>query len=159
ILAAKANVNSASSSLNDAEINLGYCRITAPIGGRITRKLVDVGNLVGDGEATVLATIVNDNPIYAYMSVSEADLVRFREQVRKGERVDYRKDTIRLDLRLANETSFKHEGKLDYADPTVDPGTGTVQARGIFPNPDYMIVPGLFVKVRCALQQRENALL
>jgi membrane fusion protein (multidrug efflux system) len=159
ILSARANVDAAKSDLRNAEIDLGYCRIYAPIDGQITRKLVDVNNLVGDGEATVLATIVKDDPIYAYMSASEADLLRFREMVSKGERVDYHKETIPLELGLANEQGFPHQGKLDYADPGVDPGTGTIQARGIFPNEKHVIVPGLFVRIRVAAEQHPNALL
>lgn len=159
ILAAKAGLAQAEADVKNAEIDLGYCRVHAPIDGRISRKLVDVGNLVGDGQATLLATILKDNPIYAYMSVSESDLLRFRQQVKEGKRVDYHKDTIRLDLALGDEEGFPHEGRLDYADPGVDPGTGTVMARGIFPNDDHRIVPGLFVRVRVALEEHDKALL
>jgi RND family efflux transporter MFP subunit len=159
ILAARAIVDSARSEVRNAEIDLGYCRVHAPTDGRISRKLVDVGNLVGDGEATVMATIVKDDPIYAYMSVSEADVLGFREQVRKGERLDYRKEPVRLDLGMVNEAGFPHEGRLDYVDPAIDPATGTLQARGVFPNKDHHIVPGLFVRVRVPLAQNPDALL
>ena len=159
ILAAKAGLEQARADVRNAEINLGYCRVHAPIDGRISRKLVSVGNLVGDGQATLLATILKDNPIYVYMSVSESDLLRFRKQVSEGKRVDYRKDKIRLDMALADEAGFPHEGRVDYSDPGVDPGTGTVMARGIFENADHRIVPGLFVRVRVALEEREKALL
>ena len=159
-LAARASVENAKAALENAKIDLGYCRIYAPLDGRITRRLVDVENLVGEGEATVIATIVKDDPIYAYMSVSEADLLRFREQVSKGERGDFRKGaTIPLDMKLSDEDAFRHHGKVDYADPAVDPGTGTVQARGIFDNPDHKIVPGLFVRIRTPLSTRPDALL
>ena len=105
---------------------------------------------MGDGQATVLATIVKFDPIYAYMSVSESDLLMFRKLVREGKRVDFRKETITLDLGLPNETGFPHRGTIDYADPTVDPGSGTIQARGKFPNPgpNPTIYPGLFCRVR-----------
>jgi membrane fusion protein (multidrug efflux system) len=159
ILAAKAKVASAKSDLESAELDLGYCRITAPIDGRITRKLVDKGNLVGDGAATLLATIVQMNPMYAYCTVSEADLLRFRKMVKTGARVDFRKELVPMDLELANETDWDHHGRIDYADPGVDPSTGTILARGVFPNDDNSLVPGLFVRLRVPLESHADALL
>lgn len=160
ILSAKANVEAARATVRDAEINLGYCRIAAPFEGRISRRVFDVGNLVGDGQATVLATILRDDPIYSFVNVSENDLLRFRKMAREGQRSDFEKgDQIPLDLGLANEVGFPHKGKLNYTDPAVDTASGTVLARGIFANPDRVIVPGLFVRTRVALDQRADALL
>ena len=159
IIAAQAQVDAAGAALRSAEIDLGYCRVGSPIDGWITRKLVDVGNLVGNGDATVLATVVRDDPIYAYMSVSEADLLMFRGLVSTGQRVDFRKTPIPLDLGLANETGFPHQGTLNYVDPVVDPATGTVQGRGLFPNADRAIIAGLFVRIRVPLRDDPNALL
>jgi membrane fusion protein (multidrug efflux system) len=157
--AAKAAVEAAKATLEQANLDLGYTRVTAPISGRIGRNLVDVGNLVGDGQATLLATIVKDDPIYAYMNVSEAHLLMYRKMVREGKRVDYRAKPIRLDLGLANEEGFPHEGRLDYADPAIDPNTGTITARGVFPNPDGAMIPGLFVRIRVPLEEHKDALL
>ncbi|WP_435010172.1 efflux RND transporter periplasmic adaptor subunit [Tundrisphaera lichenicola] len=160
ILSAKAHVEATRSDVRNAQINLGYCRITAPFEGRISRRAYDVGNLVGDGQATILATILKDDPIYSYVNVSENDLLRFRQMAREGTHKDFEHgDEIILDLGLANEKGFPHRGKLDYADPSVDPASGTVLARGIYPNPDRVIVPGLFVRVRVALEEKPNALL
>lgn len=159
ILSAKAAVIQAKSGLTNAQINLNYCRIIAPIDGRISRNLVDRGNLVGDNQSTLLATIVQDDPVYVYMTVPESDLLRFRQQVRDGKRVDYLTTPIRMDLALSDEKGFPHEGKVDYADPYVDPATGTITCRGIFPNPDHVIVPGLFARVRVALDSKPDALL
>jgi RND family efflux transporter MFP subunit len=160
ILSARANVEAARSDLRNNEINLGYCRIVAPFDGWMSRRLYDVGNLVGDGQATVLATIYKDNPIYAYVSVSESDLLMFRSMAREGTHKNYEKgDQIALDLGLGNESGFPHTGVLDYADPSVDPLSGTVQARGIFDNPDRVIIPGLFVRLRIAREIKPNALL
>jgi membrane fusion protein (multidrug efflux system) len=131
----------------------------APIDGEISRNLVDVGNFVGDGQTTLLATIVKTDPIYAYISVSEADVLRFKELVRQGKREDYRTADMPIELGLSNETGFPHEGKIQYADPGVDPGTGTVRARGIFPNPKGILDPGMFVRVRVPFEHRDNALL
>jgi len=160
ILSARAAAEAAKSDVRNAEINLGYCRISAPFEGRISRRAFDVGNLVGDGQATVLATILKDHPIEAYVSVGESDLLRFRKMAREGKRKDYEKgDEIALELGLANEDGFPHKGKLNYSDPSVDPASGTITARGIFPNPDRVIVPGLFARVRVALEVKPDALL
>ena len=159
ILSAKASIEQARADLRNAEINLGYCRVVAPINGRISRKLADVGNLVGDSQATVLATILQDRPIYAYMNVSEADILRFRDQVRKGERANYSKGESPVDLAMLNETGFPHHGRIDYAEPGVDPATGTVTVRGLFPNEDETILSGLFVRLRVPLEERKDALL
>jgi membrane fusion protein (multidrug efflux system) len=159
VLAAQSKVASAKSDLESAELDLGYCRITAPIDGRITRKLVDKGNLVGDGVATVLATIVQQNPMYAYCTVSEADLLRFREMIHAGTRLDFRKSVIPMDLKLANESDWAHHGRVDYADPGINAGTGTILARGLFPNDDNSLVPGLFVRLRVPFETRDAALL
>ncbi|HMB06745.1 MAG TPA: efflux RND transporter periplasmic adaptor subunit [Isosphaeraceae bacterium] len=157
--AAKAAVEAANAALEQSKLDLGYTEIGAPISGRIGRNLVDVGNLVGDGQATLLATIVKDDPIYAYMNVSEAHLLMYRKMVREGKRVDYRAKPIRLDLGLANEEGFPHEGRLDYADPAIDPDTGTITARGVFPNPDGAMIPGLFARIRVPLEEDRDALL
>ena len=159
ILVAKANVASAKADLERARIDLGYCRIESPIDGRISRTFVDRGNLVGDGQATLLATVLRDDEIYAYMTVSESDLLRFREQRASGERGDFRIDNIPLELGLSNEKGFPHVGRIDYADPSVDPVTGTIQARGIFPNKDGKLVPGAFARVRTPFETRKDALL
>lgn len=159
ILAAQAQVDAARADLRSVEIDLGYCTIASPIDGWITRKVVDVGNLVGNAEATILATVVRDDPIDAYMSISEADLLMFRGMVRAGKLVDFRKEPVALDLGLANETGFPHQGTLNYVDPFVDPATGTVQARGLFPNADRRIIAGLFVRIRVPLRNDPNALL
>jgi RND family efflux transporter MFP subunit len=147
----KAAVDASKATLDEQMLNLGYCDVRAPLSGRISRNQVDLGNLVGDGQATVLATIVKDHPIYAYVSVSERDLLRFRQLVREGKRVDFRKKPISIGLGMANEVGYPHEGQVDYSDPAVDPGTGTVQARGLFANSDSVIFPGLFVRLRVPL--------
>lgn len=160
ILSAKANVEAARADKRNAEINLGYCRITAPFDGWVSRRLFDVGNLVGDGQSSVLATIYRDDPIYAYATVSESDRLMFRRMAIAGTHKNYEKgEEIPLELSLADEKGFPHAGFLDYSDPSVDPTSGTVLARGVFPNPDRVILPGLFVRVRCVKKTTPDALL
>jgi multidrug efflux pump subunit AcrA (membrane-fusion protein) len=117
---------------------------------------VDVGNLVGAGEKTLLTTVRQGSPIYAYFSINERDLLRVMKMARqKGIPAD------NPDKGLANETGFPHRGHLDYADSTVDPKTGTMELRGVFPNPGppYFVVPGMFIRLRLPVAERENALL
>ena len=122
---------------------------------------MDVGNLVGAGEQTLLTTIRQGEPIYAYFSINERDLLRVMKMARQAGIPADNPDKIVLELGLANETGFPHKGHLDYADSTVDPKTGTMELRGVFPNPGppYFILPGLFVRLRLPVAERENALL
>ena len=146
--AAKAAVEQARATLAAAKLDLSYTHIHAPISGRIDRNLVDVGNLVGAGEATVLTSVVKYDPIFAYFDVSEGDLLRSRELLRRGETVASEGERSKAYLGLVTEDGFPHEGEVDYSSNRVDPSTGTIELRAVFPNPDRTIVPGLFVRVR-----------
>jgi RND family efflux transporter MFP subunit len=157
ILSAKAGVAAARTGVRNAEIELGYCRMHAPIDGRISRVNYHVGNLVGDGQSSLLATIVKTDPVYAYMTVSEYDLLRFRREA--GAHAGPDDPSAPIEMALAGESGFPHRGRLDYQDPGLDPGTGTVQARGVFPNPNGSILPGLFVRLRVPAGERRGALL
>jgi membrane fusion protein (multidrug efflux system) len=125
----------------------------SPIDGRISRVNYHVGNLVGDGQASLLATVVKTDPIYAYTNVSEYDLLRFRRAAGSEG------TAAPMEMALAGESGFPHRGHLDYQDPSLDAGTGTVQVRGVFPNPDGSILPGLFVRLRVPVGERKGALL
>lgn len=159
ILSAKSALAGARAEVRTAEIDLGYCRISAPIEGRINHREFDVGNFVGDGQSTVLATIVKTDPIHAYVSLSEDDLLRVESMVRLGRQQDYRTEPIPIEMGLGNEQGYPRQGTVDYLDPSIDSGTGTVRIRGVFPNPDGHVSPGLFVRVRMPLDRRDNALL
>ena len=157
----KSSVVSAQAALDKALLDLGYCTIRSPIAGRISRKQVDVGNLVGAREHTLLTTVRQWTPMYAYFSINERDLLRVMKMARAEGITADNPDKIPLELALANETGFPHKGHMDFADSTVDPATGTVELRGIFPNsgPPFFLVPGMFVRVRMSIAERENALL
>ena len=152
-------MEAARAAVRIAEINLGYCRVTAPIDGRIDAREFDVGNYVGDGQSTVLATIVRVDPIYAYVTPSESDLLRVLNRASPGKPLDYRETAIPVEMGLADETGYPHTGKVDYIDPSVDSGTGTIRVRGVFDNPGGAIMPGLFVRIRMPSERREDALL
>jgi membrane fusion protein (multidrug efflux system) len=159
ILAAKANVGAARNAVRNAEIELGYCRMTAPMSGRITRVNIHEGNLVGDGTSSLLATIVKLDPIYAYTNLSEYDLLRLRGQSRSPGEPDAPEHPLPMELGLAIEVGYPHRGQVDYQDPGLDPGTGTIRLRGKFANPRGEILPGMFVRIRIPCGQHENALL
>jgi RND family efflux transporter MFP subunit len=145
-----ADVAVAEADVTQAKLQLGYTEVRAPISGRIGRHLVDQGNLVM-AEQTLLATIESIDPIHAYFSVSEPDLLRFMEMMRQNKLPDPEKTPPALHLGLNNETGFPHQGMLDYRELGVDPGTGTVARRGLFPNPDGVLIPGLFVRIRASI--------
>jgi RND family efflux transporter MFP subunit len=157
--AAEAGVQAAQAALDQAELDLAYTEVTAPISGRVGKTLVKEGNLVGDGEATHLTDIVNYDPIYANFSISERSLLelRKRQTADDQQRDDQREYPVYL--QLATDQAFPHEGRLDYADLAVNQSTGTFSIRGIFPNPSRQIVPGLFVRVRLPIGQQPDALL
>lgn len=161
--AAKAEVVAAEAELEAAQIQLDYTQVLAPIDGRINRGQVDTGNLVGSDGNTLLATIVNDNPIYAYFNVSENDLLAYREMSRAAGKASHEDDPDegagRVQLQLANEKDFPHKGDIDFMNNEMDPNTGTIQIRGVFTNTDRDLISGFFVRLRVPLGTYKNALL
>ena len=156
---AQADVAAAQAVLEEVSLNLSFTRIHAPIRGRVGRNLVSEGNLVGAGERTHLTTVVQYDPIWAYFSLDERNLLslmkRNREQPNQGGR-----EQQDIHLGLANEAGYPHQGRLDFADLGVDPKTGTFLLRARFPNPaPHVILPGMFVRVRAPVAEREAALL
>lgn len=158
---AKAAVLGAQAQEELAQLNLDYTTVRAPFDGRMGRRLIDVGNLVGvGGQDTKLAQINMIDPIYVYFTINERDLLRVQgENAKAAELGEKRPDEQVLSFGLADTTDFPHQGKLDFAAITVNPETGTLLLRGIFPNPKYEILPGLFARVRAPLGDRPNALL
>jgi RND family efflux transporter MFP subunit len=159
MLAAQAKVAAAKANQLQDELNLSYTRIKTPFDGRIGRKLVDVGNLVGADGNTHLATIVTTTPIYAYFNLNERDLVRLtKEEFEKEGKVATAYDTP-VFLQIPGEEGYPLEGRFDFADVAVDPETGTLLLRGVFPNEGHQIQPGQFVRVRAPIGERDNAIL
>jgi RND family efflux transporter MFP subunit len=154
----KAGISRASAQIETARIDLGYTRVTAPFDGQMTRRLVDPGNVVGPGAVTKLATIVRRDQVHVYFNINERDLLRLMGDKPKNGKTGAPPE-LALELALADEEAFPHAGRLDYADPTVDPSTGTLLLRGIFPNTGGRLVPGLYARIRVAMGRREAALL
>jgi len=166
---AKAAVLRAEAKLERARLDLSFTEVTTPLSGRVSRNLVDPGNLVGEGEPTLLTTVTDFNPMQVYFSLNERDLLRAYELYRgrveqKGydpsEESDRRAD-IRLYMGLATEQGYPHEGTLDFAESEVDTSTGTMQLRGVFANDETppVLLPGLFARVRMPIQELPEALL
>ncbi len=154
---AEAGTLAAEAAVRTAQLNLSYTRVTAPIDGRIGRSMVDVGNLVGASERTELTTIVQDDPIYAYFTISERDWVRYKAgQSGNGEAEE---NPMQVQMGLAGRKDFPNTGRLDFVDNRMDAATGTIEVRAIFDNPDHRIVPGLFARIRIPMGQTSDALL
>lgn len=158
---AKAAVSAAKSEIALAKLNLSYTRIFAPQSGRISRRLVDLGNLVGAGERTLLTTITRDDKMYVYFNISETDLISFRQSnlLTSGSDSNTREPIIPITLTIGRTTPYSLKGELDYVDSHVDMASGTIQVRGVFPNPDHVLLPGLFVYIRLPLGEPSNRFL
>jgi RND family efflux transporter MFP subunit len=156
----RAALANAQAQVELANLNLSYTRVTAPFNGRMGRHLVDVGNVVGaGGEETPLAEINQIDPIYVYFTINELDLLRIRERQRQAGEGDYRMRPVPVFAGLANETGYPHEGRIDFTAISVDPSTGTLLVRGIFGNPDRVLLPGLFVRLRLPVGRDRDAIL
>jgi len=154
---AVANLRAAEAQRDLAKLNLGYTLVTAPFDGRMDRRLVDPGNLVGSGGSTVLAQINQIDPIYVYFNISDLDLARLLKVTRgipgSG---DGRKWPVHAGL--PSEDGYPHQGYLDFAAINLTTTTGTLLMRGILPNADGRILPGLYTRVRVPLEQRSALL-
>ncbi len=167
---ANARVLSMRGRRDNARLNLDYTMVRAPHRGQVGRNLWDVGNLVGAGEPTKLTTINAIDSVYAFFDGPEMLVLRLREAMRRErdaagdtERTRTeargRQQVGRIGISLANETDFPHEGYIDFVDNQVDPSTGTIEVRAVLANPEYIILPGLFVRVRAYASEEREALL
>jgi len=151
-----ANIESAKAAVDTAERDLGYTKIQAPIAGRIGKGLVNVGNLVGKGDNTLLAEISSTDPMYVDFSISERDYLEFAAALKaRGNK----EREFPLTLILADDSVYPHAGEADMAERAVDQKTGTLGVRGVFPNPDGLLKPGQFAKIRALLENRKGAML
>ncbi|MGA9753716.1 MAG: efflux RND transporter periplasmic adaptor subunit [Desulfobaccales bacterium] len=156
--AAQAALVSAEAQRDLSRLNLSYTKVTSPFDGRIGRRLKDPGNLVGVGEATLLADVDQIDPLYVYFTMNERDLLDITQTTKESVGAVIRKD-VPLYLGLANEDGYPHNGYLDFASISLNATTGTLTMRGVFPNPKGMMLPGLFAKVRAPVTHNKSALL
>jgi RND family efflux transporter MFP subunit len=156
---AQANLQQAQANTRIAEVNYGYTKVVAPFDGVVTAHLVSIGELVGAASPTQLATIVALDPIYVNFNVSEQDVLRVRAEARRRGLTATDLTRLPIDVGLQTEDGYPHQGNLDYAAPTVNQSTGTLAVRGVIPNPDRVLLPGFFVRVRVPIDTQQDALL
>ncbi|MGW8267589.1 MAG: efflux RND transporter periplasmic adaptor subunit [Longimicrobiales bacterium] len=169
-----ASVASAEARLQRAQLDLDYTRVKTPIAGQVSRNLVDLGNLVSAQQATLLATVNQIDPIHVYFDAPEGVVLEFLN--RAGERIvreggprgidqdeegeaTPEGDVGRVEIATEQDEGYPHVGYLDYIDNTVDPATGTIHLRGVIPNEEFSLFPGLFVRVRVAAGVAADAML
>ena len=146
---AQSTVKSAQAARDIAKLNITYSRVVAPISGRVSRRMIDPGNMVKADE-TALTYIANLDPMYVYFDVDERTYLRLSRYfiLKKGITTIAQVKEIPVAMGLADEEGFPHEGRLNFVDNHIDANTGSVWVRGVFPNPDKFLTPGLFVRVR-----------
>jgi membrane fusion protein (multidrug efflux system) len=152
---AKAAIEAANANIRQAQLNLEYCTVTSPITGIAGIRQVAPGNLVGQGEATLLTSVSNVNPMRVYVSISEREYLIYQRMRAQGRM----KDVGGLQLILADGSTFPEKGRIIIADRAVDLKTGTLSLVAEFPNPKAVLRPGQFGRVRLAATTAENALL
>jgi membrane fusion protein, multidrug efflux system len=141
---------SANAALKQAELNLEWTEVRAPIAGRISDKRVDAGNLISGGQtgATLLSVIVSIDPIHFVFDGSEADFLHYLRLAAAGTRSSSRDAPNPVAVRLADETDYTHQGRMDFVDNAINPKTGTIRGRAIFDNKDGFLTPGFFGRLR-----------
>ena len=151
----------AKAELRQAQLNLDFTEIRAPISGRMSDHKIDQGNLVvgGANNATLLSTIVSINPIHFVFTASEADFLRYSRLTGRTGRASVLKTPFHVDLKLMDEEGFDHTGTLDFIDNQIDPNSGTIVARAILPNKSGFLVPGVFGRIRLPRSAEFKALL
>ncbi len=159
---AQAGVEAAQAAVDAARLDVEYTRITAPVSGRASRKLVTEGNLINGGtgtQGTLLTTIVSLDPLHVYFEANERDYLKYVRLAKSGARPSSRDFKNPVYVATADEQGFPHEGYMDFVDNQIDRDTGTIQGRAIVPNPDGLLAPGLFVRLRLIGSGRYKALL
>lgn len=158
-LQARADVASAQAALETAAINLGYTKVKAPISGRIGQSAITPGALLSANQATPLAKIQQLDPIYVDVTQSSVELLRLRKALASGSLTSSDEARANVKLVLEDGTPYTHSGELQFSDVSVDPGTGMVTLRAVFPNPDLQLLPGMYVRAMLEEGVREQAVL
>ena len=155
------SVQAARAMVNAAQLNVEFTQVRAPISGRISRNLVSVGNLINGGstQSTLLTTIVSLDPIYCYFEADERSYLKGMRQARNGDRTNGRAGKQPVYVGLADEEAFPHQGHIDFVDNRLDQNTGTITGRAVLPNPDLLLIPGLFARIRIPAGGKYKALM
>jgi membrane fusion protein (multidrug efflux system) len=155
---AEANVLNARAQVKSAEINVGYTRVVAPISGQISKSSVTAGALVTANQTTSLATISQLDPIYVDITQSSSELLRLKQALSDGQ-LSRDDNTAKVALLLENGEMYSEEGKLQFSEVTVDPSTGSITLRAVFPNPNGILLPGMYVRAKVSEGVLESAIL
>jgi RND family efflux transporter MFP subunit len=158
----RANIAADNALVASRQLDLDYTKVVAPVSGRVSRFVVTVGNLIRAGDqngGTLLTTIVSVDPMYAYFDVDESTALRVRQLVREGKSDSPRDGGFPVALGLANEDGFPHQGEVNFVENQVNPKTGTIRVRGVFPNRKQVLLPGLFGRVQMPIGRPHKALL
>jgi RND family efflux transporter MFP subunit len=148
---AKASVSNNEAAVRQAELDMEFTELRAPVNGRIGDRRVSPGNLVTGGtggNTTMLATIVSTDPIYFEFTFDEASYLRYERLANKGEDVASRNASVPIALKLIDENDFDHKGRMDFVDNVIDRSTGTIRGRAVFANSNGVFTPGMFARVR-----------
>ena len=156
-----AAVQSGEANVYAAKLNLEFTKVRSPIDGRIARELITAGNVVTSTgtDATLLTTIVSINPVYVYVDADERSVLKYRRQAKKGGHGNLGDEKTPAELAIADELDFPHQGHLDYIAPREDSTTGTFSLRGVFANPDELLSPGFFARMRVRASAPYQAIL
>jgi RND family efflux transporter MFP subunit len=156
--AAQAKLKQAQVDTKQAAINFGYTQVKAPFDGFVTARLVSLGEFVGASGPTQLATIVQTDPIYVNFSISEQEVLRVRAEIRRLGLIPADLKKVPVEVGLQSDEGYPYQGMLDYAAPTLSQSTGTLAVRAILQNPNQVLLPGYFVRVRVAEDPQEALL-
>lgn len=157
-IANSAEIDKANANAENAGITYSYTHVLAPFDGRVGRHLIDIGNLVGHGEATKLAIIEQIDPIYVYFNLNELDLIKLRAAAKARGMKPFQVGQIPVYVGLQNETNYPHHGKMDFVNTGLNASTGTMEFRALLSNKDFALLPGLFVQVRVPISKPKQEL-
>jgi RND family efflux transporter MFP subunit len=156
---AEASLLSAQASVALAKLNLSYTEVRAPFDGIVGKHLIDPGNVVGGGQQSALAEITQLDPIYVVANLSEQQVLKVRANLDQHRLTFADLQKVPVDVGLADETGFPHQGTIEFVQPGLDPATGTLLVRGVLPNPDRTLLPGFFVNIRLPMGKVDRSAL
>jgi RND family efflux transporter MFP subunit len=158
---AQAEVDAARAALRSAELDLGFTEVRAPMAGRVSDIRIDVGNVISGGSAdsTLLTTLVSLDPIELEIEASESEFMRYTRLDTEGKRKSSRDVENPVEARLIDEQGWPHKGRMTFVDNELDPVTGTMLGRATFPNPDHVLLPGMFARARLYGEGEHEAIL
>jgi len=161
--AALATLKATQAAVDSAKLNLEFTEVRSPILGRTSRAMITEGNLISGGVsgsgATLLTTVVSQDPLYCYVDVDERSILKYLQLRREGKRESALDKPIPAEMALADASGYPHQGLTDFVDNKIDPTTGTLSMRGVFPNPERTLGPGFFARMRIPGSGKYTALL